>query len=214
MHELCIKVCGITTAEHAEACVALGVDWLGLNFVPSSPRCIDLAVAGRIHDAVRGRAELVGVVADRDEAGLLALRREAHLDRLQLHGSEPPELVRAVGTFAFKALRVGDDADIAAAAVYDGLLLVDAKVAGALGGTGRTVDFTLVAPLARKRPILLAGGLTPGNVADAVRAVEPWGVDVASGVERSPGVKDLDAVAAFVTNARQARRSGSLAAPS
>ena len=204
--KLRIKVCGITTPEDAEGCVALGVDWLGLNFVASSPRCIDLATAGRIHEAVHGRAELVGVVADRDEAALLALRREAHLDRLQLHGSEPPELVRAVAPYAFKALRVGDAADVAAAGGYDGLLLVDAKVMGALGGTGRTVDFALVAPLSRARPILLAGGLTPGNVAAAVRAVEPWGVDVASGVERSPGVKDLDAVQAFVAGARLASR--------
>jgi phosphoribosylanthranilate isomerase len=213
-----IKVCGITSPEDAEGCVALGVTLLGLNFVPSSPRCIDLATAGRIHDAVRGRAELWGVVADRDEAALVALRRDARLDRLQLHGSEPPELVRALAPYAFKALRVGAAADVAAAGGYDGLLLVDAKVPGALGGTGRTVDFALVAPLARTRPILLAGGLTPGNVAAAVRAVEPWGVDVASGVERSPGLKDLDAVQAFVAGARLAcaggRGRGPLAPPS
>jgi phosphoribosylanthranilate isomerase len=202
LQEVRVKVCGITTPEDAEGCVALGVALLGLNFVPSSPRCIDVAAAGRIHDAVRGRAELVGVVADLDQAALVALRREARLDRLQLHGSEPPELVRALAPFAFKALRVGDLADVTAASAYEGLLLVDAKVAGALGGTGRTVDFALVAPLAGMRPILLAGGLTPSNVAAAVRAVKPWGVDVASGVERSPGVKDLDAVAAFVAGVR------------
>ncbi len=200
-----VKVCGVTTASDADACAALGVDWIGLNFVPSSPRRIDVAAARRIRDAVRGRAELVGVVADLDEAALLALRVAAGLDHLQLHGDEPPELVRRLAPFAFKASRVGSAADVADAERYEGLLLVDAKVPGALGGTGRTVDFALVAPLARARPIVLAGGLLPANVADAVRAVAPWGGDVASGVERSPGVKDLDAVAAFVARAREAR---------
>jgi phosphoribosylanthranilate isomerase len=197
-----IKVCGITTAEDADACVALGVDWLGLNFVPSSPRCIDLATAAAIRAAVRGRAALVGVVADRVEAELVELRRDAGLDHLQLHGDEPPELVRRLAPHAFKALRVGTAEDVALASSFPGLLLVDAKVAGALGGTGRTVDFTLVAPLSRARSVLLAGGLGPSNVAAAVRAVRPWGVDVASGVERSPGVKDLDAVEAFVAAVR------------
>jgi phosphoribosylanthranilate isomerase len=199
-----VKVCGITTPEDAAACVALGVDWLGLNFVPGSPRRIDLAAATAIRDAVQGRAELVGVVADLDLAALTALRLAAGLDRIQLHGDEPPELCGRLAPWAFKAIRVGDAADVAAAARYPGLLLVDAKVAGALGGTGRSVDFGLVAPLARARRVLLAGGLRPSSVAAAVRAVRPFGVDVASGVERSPGVKDLDAVAAFVANARGA----------
>src|ERR1700679_4078968 len=96
-----IKVCGITTAEDAEACVALGVDWLGLNFVPGTPRAIDVTAASAIRDAVRGRAELVGVVADRDEAALQTLRHAAGLDRLQLHGNEPPELVRRLAPYAF-----------------------------------------------------------------------------------------------------------------
>ena len=199
-----VKVCGITTPADADACVALGVDWLGLNFVPSSPRRIDLDAAARIRDAVRGRAELVGVVADLDAAALGTLREAAGLDRLQLHGHEAPELCAGLPAWAFKAIRVGDAADVAEAARYPGLLLVDAKVAGALGGTGKVVDFGLVAPLARARDILLAGGLGPANVAAAVRAVRPFGVDVASGVERSPGVKDLDAVAAFVASARGA----------
>jgi len=199
-----VKVCGVTTAADADACAALGVDWIGLNFVPGSPRCIDVATALGIHAAVRGRSELVGVFAGQDEVGLRFFRSAAGLDRLQLHGDEPPELVARLAPFAFKALRVGSAEDAAGASRYAGLVLIDAKVEGALGGTGRTVDFALVAPLARARPVLLAGGLRPGNVAEAVRAVAPWGVDVASGVERSPGVKDLDAVAAFVANARGA----------
>ena len=200
-----IKICGITTIADAEGCVAAGADMIGLNFVPGSPRAIDVARARDIADAVRGRAEIVGVVADLDEATLVALRAAVGLDRLQLHGSEPPELVARLAPHAFKALRVGSTEDVAEASRYAGLVLIDAKVAGALGGTGRTVDLALAAPLARARPILLAGGLRPENVADAVRAVEPWGVDAASGVEIAPGVKDLDAVAALV----RAARSGS-----
>ena len=199
-----IKICGITTIADAEGCVAAGADMIGLNFVPGSPRAIDVARARDIADAVRGRAEIVGVVADLDEATLVALRAAVGLDRLQLHGSEPPELVATLAPHAFKALRVGSAEDAAEASRYAGLVLIDAKVAGALGGTGRTVDLALAAPLARARPILLAGGLRPENVADAVRAVEPWGVDAASGVEIAPGVKDLDAVAALVRAARSA----------
>ncbi len=199
-----VKVCGVTTPADADGSVALGVDWLGLNFVPSSPRCIDVTTARAIRDAVGERALLVGVVADMTEAELRALQKDAGLDRLQLHGDEPPELVRRLAPHAFKALRVGDDADVARADAYEGLLLVDAKAPGALGGTGKTVDFALAARIARSRPVLLAGGLKPGNVADAIRAVAPFGVDVASGVERSPGVKDLAAVQAFVEEARHA----------
>jgi phosphoribosylanthranilate isomerase len=199
-----VKVCGITTVADAEACVALGVDLIGLNFVESSPRHVDVARARAVADAVRGRVELVGVVADRDEVALLELLGLVGLDRVQLHGHEPPELVQRLGARAFKAIRVGSAEDVAEAERYEGLVLVDAKVGGMLGGTGRTVDFALAAGLAAARPILLAGGLGPGNVAAAVQAVRPFGVDVASGVERAPGVKDLDAVASFVERARRA----------
>ncbi|MFT3769542.1 MAG: phosphoribosylanthranilate isomerase [Minicystis sp.] len=200
-----IKICGVTRVADAEGCVALGVDMIGLNFVPGSLRRVDVTRARQIVDAVAGRAEMVGVVADMDAPALIALRYALGLDRLQLHGSEPPELLKRLGANAFKALRVGDASDVAEAARYPGLVLCDAKVPGALGGTGQLVDFGLVAPLAKSRQVLLAGGLTPANVADAVRAVEPWGVDTASGVERAPGMKDLGAVAAFVEAARAAR---------
>jgi phosphoribosylanthranilate isomerase len=201
-----VKVCGITRVEDAEGCVALGVDMIGLNFVSSSPRCLDIARAKAIADAVRGRIEIVGVVADLDEAAMVALRDAVGIDRLQLHGAEPPEVCAKLG--AIKALRVGSAADVAEAARYAGLILVDAKVPGTLGGTGKTVDFALVAPLAQARPIVLAGGLGPGNVAAAIAAIRPWGVDAASGVERAPGVKDLDAIRAFVAAARKSLQTG------
>jgi phosphoribosylanthranilate isomerase len=141
-------------------------------------------------------------VADLTRDALAQLEREVGLDRLQLHGDEPPELLRALGARAFKAVRVGAPEDVDRARAYDGLLLLDAKVPGELGGTGRPVDRTLAAALAAERPVLLAGGLGPDNVREAALAVRPWGVDTASGVELSPGVKDLAAVARFVREAR------------
>jgi phosphoribosylanthranilate isomerase len=198
-----IKVCGLTSPTEARACVDAGVDMIGLNFVPGSPRCLDVAKGRRIADAVRGAVEIVGVTADLDAAALRVLQSSVGLDRLQLHGDEAPELLAELGAAAFKVVRVGAAEDVAAARRYHcSPLLVDARVPGALGGTGVRVDAALVAGLAAERAVLLAGGLTPENVAEAVRAVRPWGVDVASGVELRPGVKDVARVTAFVVAAR------------
>jgi phosphoribosylanthranilate isomerase len=135
---------------------------------------------------------------------------ELGLERLQLHGDESPRDVSALGARAFKAVRVGDATDAAIAGAFPGHpLLVDAKVPGQLGGTGQCVDWSLVAPLARARPLILAGGLTPDNVAAAVAAVQPWGVDVASGVEveGNPRQKDRDKLQLFVARARALART-------
>lgn len=200
-----IKICGITRAADAEACVAAGADMLGLNFVPGSPRRVSALAAQAIAAAVRGKIAIVGVVASEDLEALRRLAAEVGLDRLQLHGDEPPELVAALGPLAFKAIRVAGPEDIELAARYPGEpILLDAKVEGLLGGTGHPVPTALVAPLARTRAVLLAGGLGPENVAAAVRAVRPWGVDVASGVESRPGEKDVAKLAAFVAAARAA----------
>jgi phosphoribosylanthranilate isomerase len=201
---LLVKICGVTTPAQADACAAIGVDMIGLNFVPGSPRAIAPLLARLIVEAVRGRAEIIGVVADLAKPALRALHEEARIDRLQLHGDEPPELVTALAPLAFKALRIGSPADLEDAERYPGLLLVDARVAGKLGGTGASVDADLVAPLAARRTVILAGGLTPANVAARIRAIRPAGVDVAGGVERAPGDKDLDLVAAFIHEARRA----------
>jgi phosphoribosylanthranilate isomerase len=206
---LVVKVCGVTTVGDAEACARLGVDMVGVNLVPSSPRRVDLATARAISGSVRGRLRVVGVVADQDEVTLRRWMAEAGLDLLQLHGDEAPEFVDALGAVAFKALRVGSAEDAEGAARFRcDPLLVDAKVPGLLGGTGHAVDPALVAGLAKTRRLILAGGLGPENVAAAVRAVAPWGVDVASGVESSRGVKDLARVEAFVRAARGAAAIG------
>ena len=200
-----VKVCGVTSVEDAVARVDLGVSAIGLNFVAASPRAIDVATARAISDAVGKRALVVGVVADRGQGELEALRRDASLGCLQLHGDEEPEALIPFLPHAYKAIRVADEADVARADAYPGEhVLVDAKVAGALGGTGARIDPALVVALAKRRKLTLAGGLRPENVADAVAVVRPFAVDVASGVERAgdPRRKDLGAVRAFVEAVR------------
>lgn len=204
-----IKICGITSERDAELAIEAGADAIGLNFVGSSARFVDRAAARAIARLARNRVELVGVVADLEVGAMEALRDELGLAFLQLHGDERPETLRALLPGAFKALRVGDAADVALAEHFPGArLLVDAKVAGQLGGTGQRVDPSLVRDLARSRSLILAGGLAPENVEAAIVAIGPFGVDVASGVERPgcPREKDPDRVRAFVERARNAPR--------
>ena len=202
-----VKICGVTTVADALGCVDAGADAIGVNFVPTSPRVVTEECARQIAEAVAGRAEVIGVVASLAPGGLLALRQRVNLTALQLHGDEAPDTLAALLPRAYKALRIATAHDVTEAARYAGTrLLVDAKVKGALGGTGETFDWSLVHDLALVRPIVLAGGLTANNVAQAIRAVRPWGVDTASGVERAnaPRAKDLDAVRAFIDGARAA----------
>lgn len=198
-----VKVCGITRVEDAVLAVEVGAEMIGLNFVPSSPRCVSAERAREIRAAVARRAEIIGVVANLDVATMLSLRTEAQLDALQLHGDEPPLVFEKLSRSDYKAVRVLDERDVELARSYPGArILVDAKVPGVLGGSGHVFDWTLVSELARQRRLLLAGGLTPRNVAEAVQLVHPWGVDVASGVENAPGVKVRAEVFAFVRAAR------------
>jgi phosphoribosylanthranilate isomerase len=205
-----VKVCGITRIEDARAAVAAGADALGFNCVPGSKRQLDTfsirSIVAQLRREAPASTLYVAVVADLAVERALELLEELGVDRLQLHGDEASRDVEALGARAFKAVRVATAEDVAVAASFPGHpLLVDAKVAGQLGGTGHTIDWPLVEPLARARALLLAGGLTPDNVARAVRAVQPWGVDVASGVEGSdPRRKDADKMLRFVEAARSA----------
>lgn len=205
-----VKICGVRSAEDASACVRLGASAIGLNFVPVSPRCIDVATALTIARAVHAtgtKAIVVGVVADMSLEAMRALVRDAELDCLQLHGEEPHETLAALLPHAYKATRIASSADVDRARAYPGEhLLVDAKVDGALGGTGTAFDWALVKELAKERRLTVAGGLTPDNVERAVRELGPYCVDTASGVEPSgkPGEKDLAKVRAFIEAARRA----------
>jgi len=198
-----VKVCGVTTASQAVACADLGVDAIGVNFVATSARRVDEARAREIVVAVGGRTLVVGVVADMSLDAMRALRDRTGVGCLQLHGDEPPTAVEALLPHAYKAVRVSGEGDVRVAASMPGeFVMVDAKVGGTLGGTGRTFDWSLVVGLAAARKVVLAGGLTPDNVAGAIARVRPWCVDVASGVETAPGAKDLGRVRAFVQAAR------------
>jgi phosphoribosylanthranilate isomerase len=203
-----VKICGITRPEDAELAVELGAWALGFIMWPESKRLCDPAVAAGIAQAVRRQAALVGVFVN---AGLDEIERAADaigLTHLQLHGDEGPAFCSAVGQRTgcrvIKAIRVASGADIRAAERYHtDLHLLDAGVRGGYGGSGRTWDWDLIALRRASVPVVLSGGLTPGNVADGIAAVRPWAVDVASGVEAEPGVKDPALMEAFFAAAAQ-----------
>ncbi len=200
-----VKICGVTTIADAEMVVAEGADAVGVNLVPSSVRAVTEERARAIAEAVGARALVVLVVADLPVDAMRALKARVGAGCLQLHGGEPASALGPLLPHAYKAVRVANQADVQAARAYPGdYLLVDAKVEGALGGTGLTAPWGLVAPLAKERRLVLAGGLTPENVAEAIRQVAPDCVDVASGVEPPGrhGVKDVARVRAFIAAAR------------
>ncbi len=206
-----VKICGVTTVADALGAVEAGADAVGLNFVPTSRRFLTLESAARIADAVKGRTRIVGVVANVSLAELVRLGERCDIDLWQLNGEESPDEVRICLPRAFKAARIGGAEDVVRAAGYPGeFLLVDAKLEGHLGGTGQRFDWGLVTGLARERRLILAGGLTPENVSEAVAQVRPWGVDVASGVElpSDPRRKDPELMRRFVAAARAAQSPG------
>lgn len=207
---LWIKVCGVTNVEDALVAVEAGADAVGVNFVESSKRLVDAATARAIQQAVGRRVEVVAVVAERSSSELAELRQRTGVEWLQLVGNETAGTVRTLLPHAFKAVRIGTASDVEEAQGVPGeRLLCDAKVAGELGGTGRSFDWKLVTRLAAERAIIVAGGLGPENVADAVRITRPFGVDVATGVEAGdPRRKDAERVVRFVRAARLADGGG------
>ena len=200
-----VKICGLTRLEDALAAARLGADALGFNFWPGSRRYLAPAAAREIIRALPPLVTTVGVFVDptRDEA--MAAAAVSGVQVLQLHGDEPPEACARLPLPVLKAIRVRGPESLALLERYAGAVsgfLLDADSAG-YGGSGLTFDWALAARAAARAPVLLAGGLGPGNVAEAVRAVRPWGVDVASGVEAAPGVKDHDLMARFVRAAKE-----------
>lgn len=205
--ELWVKVCGVLSVEQASMVVDAGVDAIGLNFVPTSKRRIAVETADTIVRALGGAVEWVGVFANQAEHEVRAIAEELGLDRIQLHGDEPPEFLRPWGSRVYKALRIASAEDLAREGHYSGdRLLLDSKVFGALGGTGHCFEWALAREVAGRRRLVVAGGITEENVADAVAQLRPFGVDTASGVESSPGVKDRARTRRFVENARRAHR--------
>ena len=194
-----VKICGITRPEDADLAARLGAAWVGFIFWPRSPRFVEPAAAAAILGGLPPHVGGVGVFVDQPVDEVNAVADEVGLAAVQLHGQESPATCRACRRRVVKAVRLpgdgaGDDPD----AVWSGAtILVDAFDPVRMGGTGRRVDWTRAARLARRRRLMLSGGLRAENVADAVRQVAPYGLDVSSGVESEPGVKDPHRLRAF-----------------
>ena len=212
-----IKICGIRDRETAGAVACCAPDAIGLNFFRGSPRCVAVDAAAQIVRGLPASIEPVGVFVNHSHSEVVDICRVCSLATIQLHGDESPEFLARLPQFrVIRAYRIGPEgldgvaADLercAALGVRPAACLIDARVPGTYGGTGRTAPWDVLAVGWRGGawpPLLLAGGLTPDNVAEAIASTHPWGVDVASGVESAPGVKDLARVAWFVQAARGA----------
>lgn len=221
-----VKICGVSEVAHARAAAALGADFVGMVFAPSR-RQVTLGQAKRISgglqkgatplattEDVRGLEEalsrrrplLVGVFADQDADTINAICDDVGLDLVQLSGSEPWEVCAHINRPIFKCMKVrdGETAEQLMLHVHEGaIVLLDPYVEGTYGGTGKTLDWNVASEVAQQTPTVLAGGLTPKNVGDAVRAVSPWAVDVSSGVE-TEGAKDTDKIRSFIVAAKEA----------
>ena len=205
-----VKICGITNAEDARVACKAGVDAIGLNFYLRSPRALSLEEAVELRASIPSGVQVFGVFVNAEVGEVMKIFRDARLDALQLHGDESPTMVAQLARIApvFKALRVGPDFSAATLDNYpdvSGFLFDAAKVMpGQYGGTGRLADWEVAQQAARSHRVILAGGLNAENVAAAILQVRPYGVDVASGVEASPGAKDHAQLHEFVRQARRA----------
>lgn len=198
-----VKICGITTVEDGLHAVRCGADALGLVFYAKSPRCVTAEQARQIVAALPPLVTTVGLFVNHPTQEITEVARFCGLDVLQLHGDETPEQCQLPPWRVIKALRVRNQQSLDDFAAYrvSGMLL-DAWQADSYGGTGHRFNWQLAVQAAQQRPIILAGGLTPSNVAEAVKTVRPYAVDVSSGVESAPGRKDPELVAAFIRNAK------------
>jgi phosphoribosylanthranilate isomerase len=200
-----VKICGITRPEDGLAAARAGAHAIGLVVRPASPRDVSVAQAQAVVAALPPLVSVVGLFVDAGRERIADVLSRVPLDLVQFHGAEPADECHSYGRRYLKALHVREGVDLAAqaAAYHDAAgLLLDAFVPGVPGGSGRTFDWAAV-PACLPRPLLLAGGLDAGNVAAAVRRVRPWAVDVSSGVESAPGIKDAGRIEAFMQAVRQ-----------
>lgn len=210
-----VKICGLSTLETLDATLEAGADMIGLNFHPRSPRFVTVEQAEALAARARGRSAIVALIVDFSPAEAAELALAVRPDWLQLHGGETPQQIAAIksvtGLPVMKALGIAGADDIAAIEHYRSavdLLLLDAKPpkdAAYPGGHGRPFDWSLLANLDPSLGFMLSGGLDRANVADAIRVARPAGVDVSSGVESAPGVKDVGRIRDFIAAARAAR---------
>jgi phosphoribosylanthranilate isomerase len=203
-----VKFCGITNLDDGREAARLGAWAIGLNHHPESSRFCEPQVATEIGASLKRRLEIVGVFVNPSLDELAAAAEDESLTMIQLHGDEGPafcqEAARRTGCKVIKALRVRSGADVRAAEAYrTAFHLLDGYRPGSSGGTGESFDWELLAGRRSQVPLILAGGLTPENVADGVAAARPFAVDVASGVEAEPGVKDHERMAKFMESAQR-----------
>lgn len=198
-----VKICGLCREEDVLAATSAGSDAMGFVFVPASRRNLTPAAAANLAALVPPFVERVGLFLDADAAWVSEVIRQVPLGLLQFHGREEAAWCRQFGLPYMKAFSAaGFAVEEAERAFPDAAgILVDSHEPGGLGGTGRTADWSALAR--GRKPLVLAGGLNPDNVADAIRTVRPWGVDVSSGVERSPGIKDAGAIRRFIEEAKR-----------
>jgi len=200
-----VKICGITRAEDLRAAAEAGADAIGLNFYPPSPRCLTVERARALREALPPYVSAVAVFVNAPEAEVRRVLDEVRPDALQFHGEETPAFCDAFGVPYVKACRVRQGVDLLEYwRPFSGASgwLADAYVEE-YGGTGKRFDWSQV-PRSLGRPLILSGGLTSANVREAIRAVRPWAVDVASGVESAKGIKDEGKIAAFISEVRNA----------
>ncbi len=212
--QLLVKICGLSTSPTLDAALEAGADMVGFVFFPPSPRHLSLDTARALAARVAGRAKIVALTVDADDATLAAILPALGPDILQLHGHEPPERAADIrarfGRPVMKAIGVSTAADLAPIQRYTGAvdrILLDAKPprdATRPGGNARAFDWSVLADARISLPWMLSGGLNPANVAEAIGATGAPGVDVSSGVETAPGVKNAGLIQAFVANARAA----------
>lgn len=202
-----IKICGLTRLEDALVCADQGADFLGFVFVPSTPRFIEPERAAEITAVLRDREKrpkFVGVFRDASPAYIRGIADLVHLDYVQLHGSETDEDIRAIGLPAIKTFRIGDALPDTTAHPSAEWLLFDTFEERRIGGTGRRFDWSLLAMYSRNTPFFLAGGMNSENIAAAVSLVRPNGIDVSSGVESEPGIKDAKKIEKLFERVRRA----------
>ena len=201
-----VKICGLTNVADSLAAAEAGADMIGLMFYDGSPRRVTLAQAAEISRALPPFVLRVGVFVNPEAAVVARAITECNLSLLQFHGDEPSDFCTQFGLMNMKAFRIRDEASLAPLAEYQtDAFLLDAYSPAALGGTGERFNWELAVKAQEfGKPIFLAGGLTPGNVAEAVRQVHPFAVDVSSGVESAPGQKDAAKIRAFIQAVRAA----------